>query len=126
MVLRQPQHELVDDAAVTAYPVARGPVDGVGPSVRTPQSAIGELVPDRRRLTVDQKIGDTAAVLIATGSGRAGPAEASAVTASAVIVPPKSETPVTTLCARAPAFSATVVVAVAVVDCTVTTDPSAG
>src|SRR5690242_16860253 len=54
------------------------------------------------------------------------PADARAVTASAVISPPKSEIPVTTLSAFAAAFRVTVVVAAAVVDWADTAEPSAG
>ena len=54
------------------------------------------------------------------------PAEALALIASAVISPPKSETPVTTLSAFADAFCSTVVTADAVVDCADSTEPSVG
>src|SRR4029077_4877238 len=51
------------------------------------------------------------------------PAEAAALTASAVISPPNSDRPVTTLCAFAAAFRWTAVVADAVVDCASTAEP---
>ena len=54
------------------------------------------------------------------------PAETRAVTASAVISPLKSETSVTSASAFADAFVATPVVADAVVDAALTTEPSAG
>ena len=54
------------------------------------------------------------------------PAETRAVTASAVISPLKSDTWVTSASAFADAFFATAVVAVAVVEAALTTEPSAG
>jgi len=54
------------------------------------------------------------------------PAEAWAVTASAVISPLKSESAVTTLDDFAAAIVVTLVVALAVTDCAETIDPSAG
>ena len=54
------------------------------------------------------------------------PADALAVTASAVIAPPRIERPVTVLAAFADAFFGTAVVADAVVDCAETIEPSAG
>ena len=54
------------------------------------------------------------------------PAETRAVTASAVISPLKSDNCVTSASAFADAFFATAVVAVAVVDAALTTEPSAG
>jgi len=68
----------------------------------------------------------------AKASGHAGvvdarvPADARAVTASAVISPLKSETWVTSLSAFAPAFCSTSVVAAAVVEATLTIEPSDG